>query len=1140
MLLEGTAGNDQLVGAYGVYDNDSLLGLAGNDTLLGNEGDDTLSGGEGDDWLDGGADFPAFMFGDFTTYDSFIGWDGNDSLLGGVGNDTLLGGSDNDYLAGEDGNDSLLGGSGNDTLLGGNGDDVLRGGGNSPDADVNWYGSDVLFGGAGGDSLYGGAGNDWLNGEEGNDTLYGGEGNDTYAFFGLFGKDFIGADENPNSHDVVVFEELNHEVIIVSLYGDNLLLSFGAGNSVTIENWNLGGGDALNQFRFTDGNWALDNYLNWAVPADDYANSIDGASIEAAIVSGTTYTARIDYAKDQDYFRFVAPTSGMYSFRSVTAGIDYIDMLGTLYNADGTLLASDDDSGGNLQFSMSYDLTAGNTYYIEVEAYSSGNTGYYDLLVTESTEASEGNATLTGTFGDDWLVGGSGNDWIDGGDGNDDLSGEAGNDTLLGGNGDDEIYDNKGNDDIWGGAGSDTFNAGLGQDWLYGEEGDDWLYGGDGNDNLDGGDGNDDLDGGAGEDMLLGGAGNDWFNGAAGNDSLYGGVGNDKLWGGEGNDFFIFAGAFGLDTIHSDEVNPNSADMVWFDGIFHTQVVAGRSGNDLTLFYGEGNGVYIERWFEGGIHQLNTFEFSDGRYRLDDSLNWAEFADDHANSIDGASVEAAVVPGSTNTAHIDYAGDQDYFRFVAPTSGMYNIRSTTADGNDLDMLGYLYNADGSLLASDDDSGGGLQFSIYCDLVAGNTYYIGVKEFSFSSTGSYGLLVAESTEGNDTLIGTDGDDALFGGDGSEELYGGAGADTLFGGAGNDFFDAGTGDDYLFGEEGNDELNGGDGNEEILGGAGEDTLWGGAGNDSLHGGDGNDNLWGGAGNDNYWFGGIFGAAFGLDTIHSDEVNPNAADTVGFDGISHTQVAAGRSGNDLTLFYGEGKGVYLERWFEGGAHQLNTFVFSDGRYRLDDSLNWAEFADDHANSIDGASVEAAIVPGTTCKAHIDYAGDQDYFRFVAPTSGMYNIRSTTADGDAIDMQGYLYNADGSLLDFDGGGGLQFSIYCDLVAGNTYYIGAEAYFMSRTGSYGVFVVEAPEGNIALTGDSGDDWLIGGYGNDWIDGGYGNDVLDGGGGNDCLVGGRGADTLFGGEGDDILIAGEFTQGSIDSLWNSVPGYSNL
>ena len=95
---------------------------------------------------------------------------------------------------------------------------------------------------------------DTLTGGIGNDSLYGGAGNDVYLFTGNFGHDWIVADpSNPNSQDKVQFMGLAHNKVTGKLSGSELVLTYGSGNNVTIDDWNVSVNNLLNSFQFTDG-----------------------------------------------------------------------------------------------------------------------------------------------------------------------------------------------------------------------------------------------------------------------------------------------------------------------------------------------------------------------------------------------------------------------------------------------------------------------------------------------------------------------------------------------------------------------------------------------------------------------------------------------------------------------------------------------------------------------------------------------------------------------------------------------------------------------------------------------------------------------------------------------------------------------
>lgn len=103
------------------------------------------------------------------------------------------------------------------------------------------------------------------------------------------------------------------------------------------------------------------------------------------------------------------------------------------------------------------------------------------------------------------------------------------------------------------------------------------IRGGPLGDTLDGRGGNDRLFGAGGADRLLGGTGGDRLYGGPGLDSLDGGPGYDFLFGGADADTFLFARAFGLDTIADwqDSTGPEPS----YDGLDRINLVGLRSAN---------------------------------------------------------------------------------------------------------------------------------------------------------------------------------------------------------------------------------------------------------------------------------------------------------------------------------------------------------------------------------------------------------------------------------------------------------------------------------------------------------------------------------------------------------------------------------
>ncbi|MCB4773483.1 MAG: pre-peptidase C-terminal domain-containing protein, partial [Sulfurovum sp.] len=92
--------------------------------------------------------------------------------------------------------------------------------------------------------------------------------------------------------------------------------------------------------------------------------------------------------------------------------------------------------------------------------------------------------------------------------------------------------------------------------------------------------------------------------------------------------------------------------------------------------------------------------------------------DDHGNSKDEAT---SISLQSTTEGRINGAGDVDWFKVVISRRGTLTVDTTGIT----DTEGFLYNASGTKIASNDDSGSDRNFKISRSVVAG-TYYVKVK------------------------------------------------------------------------------------------------------------------------------------------------------------------------------------------------------------------------------------------------------------------------------------------------------------------------------------------------------------------------------------------------------------------------------
>jgi len=76
-----------------------------------------------------------------------------------------------------------------------------------------------------------------------------------------------------------------------------------------------------------------------------------------------------------------------------------------------------------------------------------------------------------------------------------------------------------------------------------------------------------------------------------------------------------------------------------------------------------------------------------------------------------------------------------YLRFVAPISGQYVFESSNRPSS-ADPYGSLFDSNQQLVASNDDSGGNLNFRITATLVAGQTYFLTARNFGPNQSGQF--------------------------------------------------------------------------------------------------------------------------------------------------------------------------------------------------------------------------------------------------------------------------------------------------------------------------------------------------------------------------------------------------------------------
>ncbi len=333
--LRGGNGSDQIEGGGG---NDNLRGNAGNDTLKGDAGDDTLQGGTGADTIEGGNGADTYLFAK---------GDGMDTLL----NSDTDGGKDVVKFTNTASTEIMeLSISGTSLILSyGASDSIsiinyfrLAGGGiidvfPYPDYRIDEFqfsdgvvwtwdniktkiqgfiegteSDDVLDGYAGVNNIiYGLGGTDFITGGSGDDIIIGGKGDDYWSLddskFGLLLDESGGADtylfakgdgrdeiynfDTDGSKDVVRFTDVTSnevtEVRRVSVYGDDLKLSYGTSDSIIIDNYFSYADYRIDEFQFSDGVvWTWDDIKTKVLQGTAGNDRLQGYDGEANTISG--------------------------------------------------------------------------------------------------------------------------------------------------------------------------------------------------------------------------------------------------------------------------------------------------------------------------------------------------------------------------------------------------------------------------------------------------------------------------------------------------------------------------------------------------------------------------------------------------------------------------------------------------------------------------------------------------------------------------------------------------------------------------------------------------------------------------------------------------------------------------------------
>lgn len=959
LVLNGTAGNDQLTGVAAAWSaDDQIRGFGGADYLADNDGgSNLLDGGDGNDTISYAAD-------------------GDNTVQGGAGNDSIVSqdgasGGHASVVTGGGGDDCLVGGTGAETyvfLRGDGNDTILADHGDNSDpvaADRFLFGPGI----APADVTFSQEANVLVLRIRDPDDPTTSQSVRLFDWFGQYGSRYV---ERFEFADGAVLDAAQGTAAATRMaggdgadtlrgYAETTLIDAGAGDDSILANSygavTVHGGAGNDYITYVpraatlmDGGSGDDTIVGQG-PANEFEHTIAGGAGNDSLQGSEGREAYLFERGDgNDVLRDTGPAS--QGDRIVFgAGIARADVAAVRDGDDLVLRIAGENDSIRVQLWF-YDAER----RIESVQFADGS------ALTAAQVSAQAN-TLIGTAGNDVLTGYYGTPLIDGLAGDDTITGGATAALLRGGSGNDRIR--------YVGTVNNTVEGGSGDDYLA------WTYGAS----------------------------------SSASNSLNGGTGNDTMIGGDGADTYRYERGDGSDLIADYGASWVTDRLAFGSDIVRADLADSRMGQDLVLTVRDAanpestDRIRVRDWFAGDSYRIERLEFSNGTSvagsqlaTLGATLKGTE-GNDTLNSyaetraIDGGGGNDTMTGGALVGSLQGGAGN-DTIRFAAEANAVVDGGS----GNDTLIAGSGTGATGTTRIAggggDDTITGTYGATTYCfnrgdgrDVVTDNGDTTSIDRLQFGAgIGQADLALRRSVNDLVLTIGEDpanpnvGDRIVVSGwfasagrviervefaDGTfltaaqagGMTFGTAGADTL-GTPQNQYLLAGLGgDDRLSAASRATLLDGGAGNDTLAGGTAADFLYGGRGDDSLSAG----------GNDVVAFNGGDGA---------DKLLATGNVTLSLGGaFDPAQLRLSQAGNDLLLALGGGDSVTLQDWYaatpahgvarlqlvgpEGGSTLLADF------YALVNAFDNARAADSSVTVWDAGAALAATVlsaaPGT-----------------------------------------------------------------------------------------------------------------------------------------------------------------------------------
>ncbi|HWA01312.1 MAG TPA: PPC domain-containing protein [Caulobacterales bacterium] len=462
-----------------------------------------------------------------------------------------------------------------------------------------------------------------------------------------------------------------------------------------------------------------------ALPHDDFAN---GRNTRGRLAVGQTQRGAIEYGGDVDWLRVTLADGQIYRFQAKSAAGEgpLADPVIRLLDAQGTELASDDDGGEGFNSYLEFTAPRAGNYFVEVRSFDSTATGAYD--VSAAAGDIPGDATTDAALSAD-------GDYREG---------------RIGAPGDTDWYrvDMKAGQSVRIALDSAT-EGGVGDPLLA-------IHGSDGAELASDDDGGEGLN--SWLEFTAPSAGAYYIEAKGFSSDATGGYAINLTAGeipaqADGAEP-LAAGGDGRESI----ISPND-DADWFsidlvEGRPYRFFVNGAAENGLadpviTLYDADGRQIASDDNGGSGANAYLYFASPTGGayYAAVSSANHAgsgrysiRASDTDVPGNVGTDEELQPEPSDDRFSRIEMIGDLDWYRVELVANVRYEI-SVSGDGDTplTDPFLAVLNANGEQIASDDDSGPGLDARLRFTPEATDTYYVQASGLS-GSTGGYKVSI----------------------------------------------------------------------------------------------------------------------------------------------------------------------------------------------------------------------------------------------------------------------------------------------------------------------------------------------------------------------------------------------------------------